>query len=193
MKTEEELQIIYNNVAESLPRECSRCLSLCSLSGDGKYLLRCNKKNCRKKISAFRNTFLATVQIKEKWKILRILDLWINNLNLENIKFVTGFNNDVIENTINLIKNICVPKYCEIIGTLGGDGVICEIDESKFGKRKYNQGRSIEGVWVLGIVEPSIQRRIFLVPVSDRSRIILSEIINTSVLPNSTIYIDKWR
>ena len=33
---------------------------------------------------------------------------------------------------------------------IGGQGKIVKIDESKFGKRKYNKGRLVEGQWVLG-------------------------------------------
>ena len=36
---------------------------------------------------------------------------------------------------------------------IGGEGIIVEIDESKFGKRKYNRGHRVEGVWVVGGVE----------------------------------------
>ena len=43
-----------------------------------------------------------------------------------------------------------------------------EIDESKFGKRKYNKGRRVEGVWVFGGIDRRT-RECFLVPVEDRS------------------------
>ncbi|KAG8172146.1 hypothetical protein JTE90_020512 [Oedothorax gibbosus] len=38
-------------------------------------------------------------------------------------------------------------------GPIGGAGKIVEIDESKFGKRKYNVGHVVEGSWVLGMYE----------------------------------------
>lgn len=33
---------------------------------------------------------------------------------------------------------------------VGDDGIIIELDESKFGKRKFNRGHCIEGEWILG-------------------------------------------
>ncbi|XP_069968835.1 uncharacterized protein [Bactrocera oleae] len=41
----------------------------------------------------------------------------------------------------------------EKLGKIGGPGKKVQIDESKFGKRKYNKGRRVEGYWVLGMVE----------------------------------------
>lgn len=35
-------------------------------------------------------------------------------------------------------------------GKLGGSGKYVEIDEAKFGRRKYNVGRLVEGQWVFG-------------------------------------------
>ena len=36
---------------------------------------------------------------------------------------------------------------------LGGPGMIVEIDEAKFGRRKYHRGCLVDGHWVLGGVE----------------------------------------
>ena len=35
-----------------------------------------------------------------------------------------------------------------------GIGKVVEIDESKFGKRKYSRGRPVEGQWVFGGICP---------------------------------------
>jgi hypothetical protein len=39
-----------------------------------------------------------------------------------------------------------------------GEGIIVEIDESKFGKRKYIRGHRVEGIWVVGGVEITPER-----------------------------------
>ena len=33
---------------------------------------------------------------------------------------------------------------------IGGNGIEVEIDESKFGKRKYYRGHRVEGQWIFG-------------------------------------------
>ena len=44
-----------------------------------------------------------------------------------------------------------------------------EIDESKFGERKYHRGRRFEGQWVFGRVERE-SGHCFMVPVETRDR-----------------------
>jgi transposase-like protein len=75
---------------------------------------------------------------------------------------------------------------------IGGEGVIVEIDESKFGKRKYHRGHRVEGVWVVGGVELTPQRKCFLIVVPNRSATTLHTIIEEYVIPGSIVYTDCW-
>ena len=76
---------------------------------------------------------------------------------------------------------------------VGGPGVIVEIDESKFGKRKYHCGARVEGVWVIGGVERTEQRKVFLTTVTNRNSETMRSIIQRFVKPGSIIYTDCWR
>lgn len=75
---------------------------------------------------------------------------------------------------------------------IGGEGKIVEIDESKFGRRKYNRGHHIEGQWVFGGVERGSGES-FLVPVERRDEATLFPIIQKYILPGTTIMSDCWR
>ena len=71
---------------------------------------------------------------------------------------------------------------------IGGEGLTVEIDESKFGKRKYNKGKRVEGQWVFG----GICREtgdFFTVPVERRDADTLLPIIKDHILPGTTINI----
>ena len=75
---------------------------------------------------------------------------------------------------------------------IGGPGVEVEIDESKFGRQKYNRGRMVEGHWVFGGTE-RITGNSFLVEVEKRDAKTLIPIIKKYIRPNSIIYSDEWR
>jgi hypothetical protein len=73
-----------------------------------------------------------------------------------------------------------------LLATVGGvnsDGqpIVVEIDESKFRKRKYNQGKRVDGVWVVGGVERMPERKVFLLMVPNRNQNTLKLIIDTFV------------
>ena len=74
---------------------------------------------------------------------------------------------------------------------LGGPGKIVEIDESCFGRRKYNRGTLRNTTWVFGGVERQ-SGRTFLVPVPDRSADTLTNIIHTWIEPQTTVISDCW-
>ena len=75
---------------------------------------------------------------------------------------------------------------------IGGVGFHVEIDKSKFGKRKYNEGRVIEGQWVFGGICHET-RELFMVPMPTRDRDTLLSIIKEKILPGTTIISDCWK
>lgn len=59
-----------------------------------------------------------------------------------------------------------------------GNRIIVEIDESKFGKRKSGKGHKVDGVWVVGGVERTKDRKCFFVTVPNRNGNTLKLIID---------------
>ncbi|XP_045498272.1 uncharacterized protein LOC123696244 [Colias croceus] len=77
---------------------------------------------------------------------------------------------------------------------IGGPGKIVQVDESKFGKRKYNRGRRVEGHWVLGMIENGSQDlRLEVCPNNERSSEILVPLIQKHVEEGTEIHTDFWR
>ena len=69
---------------------------------------------------------------------------------------------------------------------------VVEIDESKFGKRKYNRGRVVDGHWVFGGIERG-SKSAFMVVVPDRTKNTLMPIIQKYIRTSLTIMSDEWR
>ncbi|XP_054091174.1 uncharacterized protein LOC128922869 [Zeugodacus cucurbitae] len=80
------------------------------------------------------------------------------------------------------------------VGKIGGPGKVVQIDESKFGKRKYNKGRRVEGHWVLGMVEDgSDDLRLEVCPENVRSAEVLIPLIRKHLAQGTTIHTDCWK
>ncbi|GBO29800.1 hypothetical protein AVEN_188022-1 [Araneus ventricosus] len=59
-------------------------------------------------------------------------------------------------------QEVCVDRLVKDSKVkLGGVGMVVDIDESKFGKRKYNRGKRVDGKWVFGGVERGSKRSFF--------------------------------
>lgn len=74
----------------------------------------------------------------------------------------------------------------------GGPNKIVEIDESKFGRRKYHRSHRVEGQWVFGGVERE-SGRVVMVPVERRDKETLLQLIKEWILPGTTIHSDCWK
>ena len=100
-------------------------------------------------------------------------------------------------------KTVCDYKmYCHEIcvnividesdDQIGGHNFTVEIDESKFGKRKYNRERIIEGQWVLGGICRET-KQVFLTTIPSRDKETLLPIIKRRIKPGTTIIQDCWK
>ena len=73
-------------------------------------------------------------------------------------------------------------------------GIVVEIDESAFGKRKYHRGKVRNTQWVFGGVERgSNMEKVFMVPVPNRKRSTLWPLIFKHIAPGSIIMSDSWK
>ena len=92
----------------------------------------------------------------------------------------------------NFCRDVCGKYMLAHPMVLGGDGKVVEIDESKFGKRKYNRGRSVDGHWVFGGIERGTSKS-FMVIVPDRTKDTLLPIVRQYIRAGTTIISDQWR
>ena len=68
---------------------------------------------------------------------------------------------------------------------IGGNGIEVEIDESKFGKRKYQKGHAVEGQWVFGGREKYDKTKVFMIPVHNRKQETLLPLIQKWIKPGT--------
>ena len=74
---------------------------------------------------------------------------------------------------------------------ISGDGLIVEIDESLFTKRKNNAGRTLSPHWIFGgLCRESNDYFLILVP--DRSATTLINAIKDNIVDGSIIFSGSW-
>jgi hypothetical protein len=156
---------------------------------------RCFRQGCKFNKSILNNTWFSNSHLTITQN-LQIMYLWSMNVRQELITHEVKFGSP------NTIINHCM-MIREVFIVLGnewqadrGPGKVVEIDESKYGKRKYNRGKRVEGNWVFGAIERRVSNndpinvRLFLV--ADRTAETLISIIRNTILPGTTILSDCW-
>ena len=79
---------------------------------------------------------------------------------------VTIFIRDVNQMVTNMLE--------EENTNIGGKSIVAELDETKLSKRKNHRGHHVEGVWAIGGVERTPERKMFAIPVQRRDADIIS-------------------
>ncbi|QQP54541.1 Putative LOC101846883 [Caligus rogercresseyi] len=171
---------------------CPSCLASCKeTKHKGKIVFRCTKKVCQKVFSILIDSIFAKCRLPIT-KILHILYLWSCPRPVRDVVREVGVTKTTVVDWGKTFRAICTRHLRQHSVPLGGPGRIVEIDESKFGNRKYNRGRVIDGHWVFGGVERGPGGACFLLEVEDRSVGTLLPMITDRIAQGSTIMSDGF-
>ena len=125
--------------------------------------------------------------------VVELIYLWSQGFSPSEIKHELKVSNKTVTEWTNFFRESCIYSVMENSGPIGGNGIEVEIDESKFGKRKYHRGHRVEGQWVFGGREKYNKKQIFMIPVHNRKESTLIPIIKKWIKPGSIIHSDCWK
>ena len=162
------------------------------LFDSGRMGYRCTSRKCRREFSVFKGTIFFKSRLPIN-AVLHLAHLWLCGSSVSFAERYTGHCRETVSVYYSHFRSIVASALEPEDLAIGGPGVIVEIDETKVGKRKNNQGHTVEGFWVFGGVERTEARRIFLVRVPNRSAATLIDILRQHVLPGTIVYSDMWR
>lgn len=191
--TDEEMLELYNTLYLKYSGKCSKCSKDVSLYSESSKKVYCRNKFCplhSKKISMWKNTIFYRSKLSPL-VVLRLVEKWINMLRSKHIAWELSISRRAVWSTLKRLTKILVPLYYSSQELDGSEGEVWEIDESKFGKRKYNRGHPVDGVWVLGMAQRGGEKKVRLMQVDTRDKIALTGKIISNLNRIVTIYSDR--
>jgi len=152
-----ELKLLNTN------RTCGRCRRALKLSLDRRddhatpVVFRCYNTKCQRQYYSIRDGSLFESSRLSVEQIVVIANLFCANIcSYEQIRYQAQLTDDrlsfeTVADWLTSLREVCLDIIARETPKLtGGPGLTVEVDESKFGKRKYNKGRLVEGQWVVG-------------------------------------------
>jgi transposase-like protein len=148
-------------------------------------------KPCTYRHSYRTETFFAGTHL-QIWQILAFIDLWVKKVEQKAMSDLLSISEKTVVDWASFCREVTFDGMVVKASPLGGPGRNVEIDESKFGKRKYNRGHRVEGKWVFGGIERE-SGIAFMIPVENRSKDVLLCIIKHFILEGTTVISDCWK
>ena len=132
---------LMNNSLLANVMNCKKCSTPCRIvtKKDAK-VWRCPQKGCQAVISVRNDSFFTGSHLKLN-EIVDIIYWWSRKAKIHVTMHETGHYEHTIVDWFNFLRDVCAQYFIDHPTTIGGPGSIVEIDESKFGRRKYNRGR----------------------------------------------------
>jgi hypothetical protein len=175
---------------DSLP--CPGCNKPMKRNED-KSVFRCTTNSCnQREISMRKHTFFFDTSLSCR-AIMFMALLWLAGVGHLSVIELTHHSPNTVSNFFKYFRQLISSNLTVEECMIGGPDVIVEIDETKLGKRKYNKGHRVDGVWILCGIERTIEANAFCVPLKNRSAETLENIITKHVKEGSIIYTDKWK
>lgn len=162
------------------------------------FAFRCYKSKCLNKmkyISIRKYSFFEKFNI-ELIDVLQICFDWFFEQSIKYVSISHRPSKNTVLKIFSSLRKKCNVYFNENPIRLGGNGYICQIDESMFKyKQKYHVGRiSADNRWIFGIVDNSTSpSKYYVERVLNRSAEVLLPIINRICRDGSIIWSDEWR
>lgn len=144
------------------------------------------------KVSIRENTWLKDANLTLE-EIVELLYLWANGFTISEIEHELKISHRTVVEWTMYLRETCTTIVMESSDKIGGQDVHVEIDESKFGKRKYYRGHRVEGQWIFGGRETKDTSKVFMVPVANRKKTTLLPLIEKWIAKGSVIHSDCWK
>ena len=125
--------------------------------------------------------------------VLELMYLWSQAFSMTEIIHELSLSKKTVIEWTTFFREAYISAIMDESQAIGGNGVEVEIDESKFGKRKYHREHKVEGQWVFGGWEKYNKSKIFMVPVQNRKAATLQKIIKRWIKLGSIIHSDCWK
>lgn len=152
---------------------------------------RCTKKWCTQTYSIRHRSWFSNSHLTIE-QILKITYIWCQKLPQNYLGQQLDLSCRTTVDWYAMCREVCLCILEEDNTVIGGPGCTVEIDESKFGKRKFHRGRRVDGCWVFGGVERESGESFFKV-VEKRDAETLIPIIQENIREGTTIISDCWK
>lgn len=197
---EATLQFCFDIGLIPAQRSCPTCGANMTLMKDSKvsdgHRWYCRSRKSAKKhehkLSLRTGTFFEKSNMTLE-EIIQIMYMWVHGHSQKQIHHELGTAQHTDVDWSSFCREVCETTIINSSEKIGGPGIVVEIDESKFAKRKYNVGHRVQGGWVFGGREKDNKRKVFMEPVENRTADTLLAVIQKWIAPGSIIWSDCWK
>lgn len=124
--------------------------------------------------------------------IMIITYLWTLQLPAYYIALEAKVNINTVTEWSQFCRDVCLEVCVDDSDVIGGQGVIVEVDESKFLRRKFSHSQEVKGNWIYCGVEKMSKKSFFKI-VEKPSKDELLGVIKEFILPGTVIVSSCWK